>query len=205
MTYRRLLVVAVLLLALMGSGMIASAPQEPMMYRFNDGRIMSDILSAVDEVRTDFHLPPVTVLTGRFEDSDTMALTMARPTLPIEQRYVIIFNSLYTANPALMTKVVDIDVAAGYHAGGCSPGRMLAYHEMGHVIDGIHNRQPRALVRQRYGEDNLPGLTGYSYDFWGELNPPEALAEAFASVKCQGTRAQPGEQLLYTILTGRQP
>ena len=57
------------------------------------------------------------------------------------------------------------------------------------------------VLLQRYGWNGAPlkvALSRYSFDSFGDINPPEALAEAFASVKCNG--GNPGEQDLYHIL-----
>lgn len=101
----------------------------------------------------------------------------------------ITFNSLYTSKTSLFNSMVRDDVKMGFHPhlGHCTPAELLAIHESAHIIDQTRNRAPKiALIRMFRVVPR--DLAGYSYNE-GALNPGEALAEAFASVKCNGGNA----------------
>ncbi|AID58988.1 hydrolase [Mycobacterium phage Gaia] len=102
----------------------------------------------------------------------------------------ISFNDLYMSHPDVVQRLVDSDVAGGFHPplGRCSGAEFIAYHEVAHVIDVRRGKvaQSRAglMFRLQGGMD----LSGYSYRN-GDFYSPEALAEAFASAQCNGGNA----------------
>lgn len=96
----------------------------------------------------------------------------------------ITFNTRYTTNRRLLESMVTQNSRDGFHPalGHCSPEELLAFHEAAHVIDVHRGRGPSTAVAALHG---LKGLSGYSY-LDRQVNSPEALAEGFASVLCNG-------------------
>lgn len=101
----------------------------------------------------------------------------------------ITFNVLYTDNQRLFEAMVHSDVEGHFHPplGRCTPAELLAYHESAHIIDQARDKAPRRALIAAYGSGkSLRGvLSGYSFGEFS-LAPGEALAEAFASAKCNG-------------------
>jgi hypothetical protein len=94
-----------------------------------------------------------------------------------------------------------VDIAAGFHNGGCGPIETIAIHESAHIIDQRRGYLPRQRLANAAANDDvstLPMLAGYSFTDLGELNPGEALAEAFQAYEC-GT-ADPVEVQMYNLL-----
>lgn len=107
------------------------------------------------------------------------------------------FNDLYLSHPAIFNSMIHYDVEHGFHPslGICSPAEFVAYHEAAHLIDQGKDLAPRKrLVERVLDGETFPGLPTYAY-----VGPGEALAEAFASVTCNGGNAT--EQDLYEVLT----
>lgn len=169
-----------------------------------DDVIMGDATTAIADVAREFNLPPITVQTGAFPDSNVLAMTQSiyEPGQP--PVFVITFNQEYTSNPQRFNELVTNDTISGFHPelGGCSPARLIALHEAAHVLDAVGHRMAREIVAE------LPttptDLSGYSYAIGTIINPPEALAEAFAAVKCE-PNPSPGEWQLFNILTADYP
>lgn len=117
----------------------------------------------------------------------------------------VVFNDLYTSNPDRIRAMVEDDVADGYHPplGWCTAAQYLTFHEFAHVIDYQRGLLARKVVEQRFIAELIPAgeLSEYSYT-WDEggrrVHPGEALAEAFAAVRCNG--GTPTEQELNRIL-----
>jgi hypothetical protein len=172
----------------------------------DDQGILSEMDAAIEKVRHDYHLPPVLVRTEYFFDDGIMAETQSITPPGQPTSYIITFNHFYTSDPQLLRSTVNTDVKSGFHPGGCSAAQLIATHEIGHVIDAVNHHIARAVLWDRYGGRRLRGLTGYSYGFYGSvLNPGEALAEAFAAVKCEGDKANRAERTLFDILTSGYP
>lgn len=101
----------------------------------------------------------------------------------------IMINEMWMSNPAAFNQAIADDIAIGFHAplGRCTGAQYMAFHESAHIIDYVHGRKADWTVTLTYGSgDNLRGyLSKYSFDSTG-LDPAEALAEAYASVTCNG-------------------
>ncbi|MFC8527917.1 hypothetical protein [Nocardia sp. NPDC057227] len=94
------------------------------------------------------------------------------------------------------------------------PVYATAVHEYGHAVDYASGRALRPVLEdlliQRYM--NTPGatvggyerwvrqLTGYSFDEHGELNPGEAIAEAFQDVRLHGANASEPARIINEAL-----
>jgi hypothetical protein len=118
---------------------------------------------------------------------------------------LIAINSLLTYDPAVIPKMVDTDIKAGFHPplGKCTGPEMLAYHETAHVIHTARGRERitnDAIMWFRRAGAERESLSGYSFNIFGGFNTPEALAEAFAAVLCNG--GNKAERELYQILVG---
>lgn len=114
--------------------------------------------------------------------------------------HTITFEETYAEMPYAFEIDVTENVQAGFFPTGCSPARLVATHEFGHVLDNTRGRRARAAIRQIYGSGSqLQGfLTGYSFHEDGTLFVGEALANAFAAVQCGSANAL--EKQFYQIL-----
>lgn len=121
-------------------------------------------------------------------------------TLPVDEGIyayavegMIVFNDLYTSGDDTIQKMFDDDVRKEFHPGPgrCSGPQFLGYHESAHLIDHAGGRQARRALLDRFGlgYDMHDELSGYSFDYFGTFAPGEALAEAYASVRCNGGNA----------------
>lgn len=108
----------------------------------------------------------------------------------------IAVNDLYFSWSDIVNKMVQYDVQEGFHPplGRCEPAEFLALHESAHIIDQARQSAIRFAALALYSD--LKGLSGYSYRD-GQLNPGEAVAEAFAAVQCGG--GNEAEQKLYAL------
>lgn len=108
---------------------------------------------------------------------------------------VIIFNSGYIADPALLRRDVTSDVRSGWHRGAnCTPEQEVATHEFAHVLDNLsgHTTDTELAAAIANGLDGeVSGYSMTSYD--------EAIAEAFVAVECDVPT--PVESAIYTMLT----
>ena len=116
----------------------------------------------------------------------------------------IVFNDRYASDLATVEEMVERDISAGFHPqlGSCTSTEFLAYHEAAHIIDLAHWGEAEARLRERFPDPRelWSVLSGYSFQPSGELFSPEALAEAFAAVLCNGGNW--AEQELYHFLVG---
>ena len=116
---------------------------------------------------------------------------------------LIVINRRYTGDPTTINRMIDYDISEDYHPplGRCTGVQFLAYHEAAHIIDRGKQQIPRQLVMVRFGSAEWlrPWLSGYSYTSAG-MHHAEALAEAFAAVRCNGGNWV--EQQLNGLLVG---
>jgi hypothetical protein len=115
--------------------------------------------------------------------------------------HTITFEETYAEMPYAFEIDVNRNIRDNYFPGGCTPARLVAIHEFGHVLDNTRGRRARMVVQQLYGSGiQLQGmLTGYSFNDNGTLAIGEALANAFAAVQCGTANAL--ERNLFQILT----
>lgn len=157
----------------------------------DDPVLMAEILNTVKAAVQDFPaLSNTTVVTEPLA-SRIYALSGAG---------TIIINDAFTSDPNAIQRSIEYDVSIGFHPplGHCSGAQYLAYHESAHLIDFSTGAQ--AKVQERFGDGAAirDQLSGYSRAGNG-INASEALAEAFAAVKCNGGNS--AEQELNRILT----
>ena len=114
----------------------------------------------------------------------------------------IVFNDDYTSDPNLIQTMVERDIEIGFHPplGRCTGAEMLAYHEAAHVIDRHGGRAARDQLIEQFGtgRDMHDVLSRYSFTMLGMFAPGEAIAEAFAAVKCNG--GNEAEKKIYQLL-----
>jgi hypothetical protein len=97
----------------------------------------------------------------------------------------IFLEETYAEFPHVFNRDVAENVEHGYFPSGCTPARLIAIHEFGHVLDNQNGRRARQALAQLASSGQLEGtLTGYSFHNDGTLHPGEALANAFAAVHC---------------------
>lgn len=149
--------------------------------------------AVVNEMTVKYRLAPTPVLTD---------MPMDAPDWVVQTRGDASRIELSARYGAMTPSQVDAAMAhniGGYHPGGCSALRMLAIHEVGHVIDIRRNRKPRMVVGSAVKSGKISDdLHGAAFNADGSVNPAEALATALAAVEC-GT-ATPTEHALYRIL-----
>ncbi|WP_280201233.1 toxin glutamine deamidase domain-containing protein [Nocardia cyriacigeorgica] len=114
-------------------------------------------------------------------------------------------NTRFASDPSLLRQWMVDGVAAGrFHPSVLSrPVYAAVAHEFGHALDYAGNRAARVMlddtlieyyVMNRLGTGTVEGydnwlhdqLTGYGFDAAGQLDPGEALAEAFVDVVLNG-------------------
>jgi hypothetical protein len=104
----------------------------------------------------------------------------------------ITFNTRYTGSASQLDAMIAQNAQIGFHPklGRCSGAQLLTFHEAAHIIDAAKGGVPSQALAALYGDGHdLRGqLSGYSFKN-GLLNPPEALAEGFASTLCNGGNA----------------
>lgn len=159
---------------------------------------MSEIVNTVNAVAEEFsEVRGITVTTGEMPNWFYAFAKSGRPGS-------ITINHHYASDPYDLTRLVNQDVEAHFHPalGHCSGPQLLAYHESAHIVDFGRGQIADELLKQRFGDGKqLQGiLSGYSFEANGSINAPEALAEAFAAVKCDGGNW--AEQELYHMLAG---
>lgn len=189
------------LTALFMLAVVGSVPTTPVLisaaYEVGDPVLMGEIARAVNEVALEF--------------SDVIGVTVTTEPLmsgvyAFAANPRIVFNTTYATDPNLFNRLVHKDVALDFHPdlGDCSPAEFLAFHEVAHIIDQKQDRIPRVRLMLLYGPGvELAGLLpGYAF-VNGFLNHGEALAEAFAAVKCNG--GNEAEREFYDILTENAP
>jgi hypothetical protein len=102
---------------------------------------------------------------------------------------VITFNSTFLADRAAFEKSMANDEASHFHPRtvSCTPMEFVTYHEAAHILDANRGDAPsRALIDLTWTDAvDYDELARYSFKD-GHFNAPEALAEAFAAVHCNG-------------------
>lgn len=159
--------------------------------RDDDPVLVDDFTSAVNNVAKKFPEVRGITVTSQHLGPGVYAVAGGRR---------IALNDLYASSSLTVDLMFQYDVQEGFHPqpGRCSAGEFLAYHEAAHIIDQAKGTAPRMRLAVMGGA-SLHNLSGYSFHRDGGLNPGEALAEAFASVLCNGGNAS--ERALYDILT----
>lgn len=161
---------------------------------------MGEFVAAVKSVANEYPTDPFTITAGR---NDPNGKPMS------ENRYVgampgiMVINDKYVTNPDLIEKNFAYDVSYNYHSPGCSAQTYLGIHEAAHQIDYTHGMRARQVAWDWAGSvppETANQLSGYSFDDLGRFSPAEALAEAFASVKCDPVGSTPAEHTLFEIL-----
>lgn len=102
----------------------------------------------------------------------------------------ITFGVQYTEDEARFEKSVSENSRAGFHPrlDHCTAAEFVIYHEAAHIIDQERDKRPRNELNALTwtGAVDYKELTRYSFYWNGEFNATEALANAFASVHCNG-------------------
>ncbi|MCG7607104.1 hypothetical protein [Mycobacterium sp. CnD-18-1] len=191
---------AVLALTIIGV-VVAPAASVPLVIKTawddnDDPVLVDDFTSAVNNVAKKFPEVRGITVTSQYLGPGVYAVAGGRR---------IALNDLYASSSLTVNLMFQYDVQEGFHPqpGRCSAGEFLAYHEAAHIIDQAKGTVPRMEVAVTYGRGEFLTLSGYSFYRDGGLNPGEALAEAFASVLCNGGNAS--EQALYDILVEVKP
>ena len=157
---------------------------------------ISEFVAAVQSVADEYDLPPITIVVehlpyGAYAGSYSFGK--------------MVYSDILAGTPGLAEQWFASDLAEGYHSPGCSVQTYIGYHESGHFIDYKHHRDAE-LVALQWAEttsESPTELSGYSFE-GGVFDPPEALAEAFAAVKCDPAGSTPAEYALYNILINTQ-
>lgn len=168
----------------------------PVLHDGDDPALMSDIVNAVNTVAEEFQeVRGITVTTTEMPFFYYAFATSDTPRS-------IAINHRYASDPGTLLKLINSDVKIHFHPalGHCTGPQLLAYHESAHIVDFGRGQVADTLLRKRFGDGrNLQGiLSGYSFGSAGSINTGEALAEAFAAVKCDGGNW--AEQELYHML-----
>ncbi|WPH57629.2 hypothetical protein [Mycobacterium phage WXIN] len=147
----------------------------------DDPAIMHEFAGAVNHVAAEH--PEVRGITVATIASGSLYYAYAEPRK-------IVLNDLYSSSYEVVARSVEYDIAQRYHPplGHCTPVEYLGYHEAAHVLDIARGKVAREALSAKYGFGSTvrTALSGYSFDDDGILRPVEALAEAFAAVKCNG-------------------
>jgi len=125
-------------------------------------------------------------------------------------------NTTHAVNRDKLLGLLANDVAQGFHPAGLGNVQGIISHEFGHVIDTqtafAQGKSARKVIVDlgkskgykvnsteawRWQHDNLPG---YAFDRKGSFNGTEAIAEAFADVEVNGSRATESSRALWQHL-----
>ncbi|MEV6219789.1 phage minor capsid protein [Nocardia sp. NPDC051833] len=133
-------------------------------------------------------------------------------------------NIDYASDPKLFAAETRADAASGHHNPNSHlrPAYSTAIHEFAHALDFNTRAQARKRVdgalfqywAPRYSNPNdnystaraqmkqwvRANLSGYSFDAKGDIEPAEALAEAFEDVEINGDQASEPAKVLYDLL-----
>lgn len=196
------LTAALILGAIVGSGKAAAQPLAGIVDVTPDEQtwLTTEFIATVNEMMRLYPVPgPVDVVVAwRYELYGSYAGTAGNEIwLPPE----------YAVEPTRFIREVGIDVQNGFHPSGCTAARMVAVHEYAHVIDNYSGRVARSRLIEEFGYGlDLHGLLPkYAFSnpsgLLGGLNPPEALASAFAATVCGS--GSPQAHRITEILLGR--
>ena len=112
----------------------------------------------------------------------------------------IVVSRTYSTNPAHWQNEFNEDMREGFHkASPCDAQRFTGFHEAAHQIDFRDDMMADWEVAHKYGDGRGLPLSGYSFHSDGSIDTSEALADAFAAVKC-GV-GNDVEQDLFVMLT----
>jgi hypothetical protein len=172
----------------------ASAPAQadPAMVTIQPDDQIYDFIRAVNEVTNQFHLSGITVSTGDIGFGVYAGSG--------HHGNIVVSRNVST-DPAKWEAYFRNDLAQDYHHGGsCSGQRYTGFHEAAHQLDFADSELAEWEVTQKYGDGAGLPLSGYSFHpSDGTIDPAEALAEAFAAVKCGAANSV--EWDLYSLLT----
>lgn len=116
------------------------------------------------------------------------------------QGRTIVFNKAYVDSPGRLAVDMAEDIVYGYHPGkGCTPTQVVAVHESAHVLDYITGYSARYELAGALKNGLSGEVSGYSVDNNGNVDIPEALADAMVAVECD--TPTPAETVLYEMLT----
>lgn len=163
--------------------------------------LIYQIIQAVNTIAQDYpEVQGVAVTTEPLEENVlAVAMTTTQNEKVTEQW--IIFNDHWMLDPAKFQDTVEYGAEINFYPalGKCTGVEFIAYHETAHIIHrasiGVDEEIAATFGR---GETLRNILSGYSFDATGRFNPPEALANAFAAVICNGGNW--AEQALFGIL-----
>lgn len=109
---------------------------------------------------------------------------------------VVTLNEYFASDRHRLESSAAHDVELGFHPslGHCTGVQFIAYHEAAHLVDAEEGTRSHNALFDLFGDGHgLHGiLSGYSFISAdnpiapGAINAPEALAEAFAAVRCSG-------------------
>lgn len=160
----------------------------------DDPTVTLQIVKAINEVAREYPAVRGTVVT-------TETMPLGAYAYAVEGKIAV--NDLYTSDPQTIQQMMEADVKEGFHPslGRCTGPQFLAYHEAAHLIDRGDGREARTELVEKFGSGyKMHGkLSGYSFSSRGFFAPGEALAEAYAAVRCNGGNSF--EQEIYRLLT----
>ncbi|MFC4128912.1 phage minor capsid protein [Nocardia rhizosphaerae] len=167
---------------------------------------------------------------GRLDTTKIVGETPARPPGPRRDNYEVVditLNLWTVQHMAEHEAGMVSDAADGYHPAGFEqrPIYSAMVHEYGHVLDfegnaaarenldlamqaewmRLHPRQPGQrptdwIAKYRTWRDQLPGYSFFRDSYGDEVQPEEALAEAFAEVELLGDNASEPAKFLHRRL-----
>ena len=156
---------------------------------------IQEFTAVVDAVKQEF--PSIKNATVQVGDLSENIYAITRATLGGKNfAGKITFNNFFASDRVKVEASARNDVSLGFHPdlGHCTGVQFIAYHEAAHLVDAVEGTSAHNALSNLFGDGTkLRGiLSGYSFypksNPWapGLINPPEALAEAFAAVHCSG-------------------
>lgn len=190
-----MMAVALILGAIVGSGRAAADPVDDSYVESDDDDqtyVLYEFLTGIRDMIVKYGYATDVTIRYITEREDAVAGTTPSGEVVFEERLA--------ENPALWEHVAAVNLQAGYWPQtSCTPARMIALHEFGHVIDVHSPGDAEVAVSRKYSGVKLFGvLPGYSLNPDGTAEPGEALANAFAAVECGAGNAT--ERDLHRIL-----
>lgn len=164
---------------------------------------MGEFVAAVQSVVNQYPTDPFTITAGTQMNGEPLQPWQYVGATP----GLMVINDKYVADPDLVDTDFAHDVSLNYHSPGCSAQTYLGIHEAAHQIDYTHGMRARQAAWDWAGtvpQETASQLSGYSFTELGGFSPAEALAEAFAAVKCDPNGSTPAEYALYNILISTQ-